>query len=187
MGYVLVTPPALEPVTLAEAKLWCRVDGTDEDTLITSLIVAAREACEAETGLSFITQTWRADFSHFPCVGQALRLPHGPVQSITSVYYYDDQGVDTLLAASGYEVDLTNQMTRIWLAPDEVWPSIEVQANAIRVTYVAGFGAAATAVPARAKLAMQAAVTFWYDNRGQVGELGAIKGLLVPMTVQSLA
>ena len=45
--------PTSEPVTLAEAKNFLRVTITDDDLLISSLITAAREACEAFTGRSF--------------------------------------------------------------------------------------------------------------------------------------
>ena len=47
MAYSVVTPAASEPITLTEAKNFLRVDGTDDDTLITALISAAREMCES--------------------------------------------------------------------------------------------------------------------------------------------
>ena len=57
-SYQITTEPATEPLTLTEAKEHLRVDGTDEDTLITSIITVARKLCENYTNRAFITQTW---------------------------------------------------------------------------------------------------------------------------------
>ena len=42
----ITSEPATEPVSLAEAKLYLRVDSSDEDDLITSMIVSARQMIE---------------------------------------------------------------------------------------------------------------------------------------------
>ena len=193
MGYALVTPPALEPLTLAEAKVHCRVDDTSEDDLLTALIVAARKHCENYTGASFVTQTWRADFWRFPCYRGSLRLPHGPVQSITSISYYDDLGVDTVLDASDYDTDLTERLAKVWLAPDEALPAVQVQPNAVRVTYVAGFGATAASVPQTIRQAMLLLIGQWYDNRSASAEKAltetphAVAALLAGHVIPTLA
>lgn len=59
MPLQLVTPPAGEPVSLAEAKQHLRVDGGDDDLLIGSLITAARQAAETKTGRQLITARWK--------------------------------------------------------------------------------------------------------------------------------
>ena len=66
MALIRITAPATEPIDLATAKLHCRVDGTDEDTLIAALIVAAREQAEHETGRALVTQTWEQVHDAFP-------------------------------------------------------------------------------------------------------------------------
>ena len=57
----LLTAPALEPVTLAEAKRHANVVASDDDTLITALIVAARELVEQDTSRALINQTWELE------------------------------------------------------------------------------------------------------------------------------
>lgn len=73
-----------EPVTLQEAKDWCRIDVSDDDTLITSLIKAARIICEKYSGLSFVSKTVTAILVNG--LGN-IELPYGPVAS--EVAYYD--------------------------------------------------------------------------------------------------
>jgi hypothetical protein len=46
-----------EPVTLAEAKTWMKVDYNDDDDLITSMITAAREDIEQELSLKLVPST----------------------------------------------------------------------------------------------------------------------------------
>ena len=41
----------VEPVTLTEAKDFCKVDIDTDDSLISALITAARQDCEAHTGV----------------------------------------------------------------------------------------------------------------------------------------
>lgn len=46
-----------EPVTVAEVKNWLKIDVTDDDTLIESLITAARQQCENYLSVSLIERT----------------------------------------------------------------------------------------------------------------------------------
>lgn len=62
----VVTAPAVEPITLTEAKLHCKVDLTTDDDLITPLIVAAREEIERRTWRALITQTLELVLSAWP-------------------------------------------------------------------------------------------------------------------------
>ena len=98
MPLVLTAGPAVEPVTLAEAKAHLRVDGTAEDTLIASLIVTSRLHVEAAVGLALITQSWSYFLDAWP-PGPALKLPLRPVQSIAAVRLYDENAVVTTLGA----------------------------------------------------------------------------------------
>src|SRR5690242_18760477 len=59
MTSYLIAGPGEEPVSLAEAKAFARIDGSDEDALVGALIAAARLHVESLTGRALITQTWR--------------------------------------------------------------------------------------------------------------------------------
>ena len=134
MKLTLVTAPTTEIVTLAEAKVHCRVDSYDLDGRIAGLILSAREWAQAFTGRHIRTQTWDLTLDSFPIV---IEVPAFPVQSITSIKYDDANGVEQTLSAGAYQTDL--------LAP---WPTIEAKAswpatydqpNAVRVRFVSGY------------------------------------------------
>ena len=83
MAWRVTVEPVSEPVSLAEARLFCKVvsDYTGDDELISSLIVAARRQVELQTNRAIVTQTWQIDLAGFP--DHCIWLP-GNVQSITS-------------------------------------------------------------------------------------------------------
>jgi len=62
----LITPPALEPISLADAKTHLRVDLTEDDTLISALISATRDYVERYCRRGLLTQTWLLAIDHFP-------------------------------------------------------------------------------------------------------------------------
>ena len=55
----IVTAPTLEPVTLTEAKAWARIDTTDDDTVVTGLITAARMAGEEYLRRTLISTSYK--------------------------------------------------------------------------------------------------------------------------------
>lgn len=66
MPLQLISPPAEEPLSLAEAKLHLRVDFSDEDALISALISAARQAAETITARQLVTARWKYILDAFP-------------------------------------------------------------------------------------------------------------------------
>lgn len=166
MALIRIAAPASEPLTLAEAKLHCRVDGTDEDALITALIVAAREQAEHETGRALITQTWELVLDAFP---EAFVLRKSPVQSVTSLKYLDSAtGAEQTLDPADYLLDKDSEPGYVVPAYGKAWPYSREVPNAVRVRYVCGYGLA-VAVPQAIKQWMLLAIGTMYENRATSG------------------
>lgn len=187
MTHKLITAPSVEPIDATTLKLWCRIDGTDDDTLVSLLIPAARQACEAATGRALITQTWEAVLDAWPC-GSAIELQRAPVLAITSVKYIDPDGVEQTMDSADYSLDSDSEPG--WLLPayGTDWPTALDTANAIRVRYTAGYGAAATDVPQalRMWIALTAAAAY-KDREGTsdkpLSRNPALEGLLDPYRI----
>ncbi len=162
----LITPPAVEPLTLADAKLHLRVLGTEEDGLITSLITAARQYCEQFQRRAYITQTWELALDAWPGTGP-LELPYPPLQSVESITYIDSTGMEQVMPPAAYAVDTASEPGRI--VPVNGWPSVwHTGGPVIRVRYTAGYGATGANVPATALHAMRLLITHWVENREAV-------------------
>mgnify|MGYP001201291583 CR=1 FL=1 len=163
-----VTAPTSEPISLAEAKLHCRVDVSDDDTWFTTAIAAARRCAETQCDRCFVTQTWRQTRDGFPsCDARgSIVLAKTPVASVSSVKYIDADGVLQTLDASKYTADTLADPCEIVPAYGESWPSTRAVPNAVTVEYVVGV--AAEQVDPRAKMAMLLTVAHWYENRESV-------------------
>lgn len=164
MAFVVVTPPAEEPVSMAEARAQCRVDHLDEDLLIQGLIVSARQLVERETQRSLVSRTLRASFDRFPAAGGAIELTGGPVTAISSVAYTDDAGEAATLTSDDWIADLTADVGRLWPAYDTVWPTARRMPGAVQVTYVAGYAASDDELQ-KLRQAILVLIGAWYDQR----------------------
>jgi uncharacterized phiE125 gp8 family phage protein len=176
----LVTPPAEEPVTLAEARLHLAAteeDLVEDDPLIEALIVAARQVCELHLDRALITQTWDLhldEWPHGPWGGQlgGIVLPRPPLQSITSITYTDTNGSLQTVPLANYYVR-TGTPGEVSPIFGEFWPSARYQRDAIHVRFVAGYGTA-SAVPQCIKQAMLLLIAHWYRNREATVNTGAV-------------
>jgi uncharacterized phiE125 gp8 family phage protein len=184
----LVTPPAGEPVSLAEAKLHLRVDVDDDDALIGSLISAARQAAETLTGRQMITARWKLVLDAFPC--HAILLAKCPVQSVVNIQYLDMNGMSQTLPLIDYVVDTSCEPARITPVFGKTWPPTLPQIGAVTITFDAGFGAA-SAVPEGIKSWIKLRVGSLYAHReemsilmrGRIDPLPFVDGLLDPYRV----
>ena len=159
-----LSPPAAEPLTLAEAKLHLRVDAdiTDDDSLITALIVTARQQAEHRTGRALVSQQWRYAIDAFPV--DSLELPLPKLLSVQSVTYLDSDGTRQTLANTEYDVITDELVGRLIPAYGKSWPSCREWPGSVQVSYTCGYGAAAD-VPQSIKAWMLLAIGAWYENR----------------------
>jgi hypothetical protein len=136
MTSYLIAGPGEEPVSLAEAKAFCRIDGAEDDALVGALIAAARLHVESITGRALIVQTWRLVL-HCPA-GTVIVLPVVPAMALVEA---PDgavlQGDSVLLAEPVAELS---------------------------IDYTAGYGGAAD-VPLDLKQAVLTLLAYWYEHR----------------------
>lgn len=169
MNLQLVTGPAVDVVSLEDAKTHLRVDGTAEDTLITSQIKAATRFCEALCERAFIEQTWRLGLHGFPIARDdrgRIVLPISRLISVTSITYVDANGDVQTLDSDLYQVDNQAEPGCVAPAPGESWPSTEAdRLNAVQIVFKAGYGTAASDVDPLAIQAVKIVLGHLYENR----------------------
>lgn len=136
MSSKVITQPSVEIVTLEEAKIHLRIDYSDEDSLVSSLIVAARKQAEHMTGRAFGVQTRELIIDAFP--DDEIRLPGTPVTSIVSVTYADSSGNTVVMPEDGYALDSDYIPSSLFPSSEDPWPDTYDTANAVRIRYVCG-------------------------------------------------
>jgi len=166
MAYKLITGPAAEPLSTSEAKLHLKVEDSTDDTLIATLIKAARETVEEFTRRALVNQTWELQFDDFD--KESYDLEKTPVSSITSVKYIDQNGSEQTLSASYYTLNNADEPNQILQASGQIWPSVRGFTNDVKVRFVAGYGSDGTNVPASLKAAMLLIIGHLYENREDV-------------------
>ena len=165
MTPLALTPPALEPVSLSEAKVFLRLDQTDEDGLLGTLITAARLMIEAASGRMLVAQSWRIVLDRWPHNGE-IRLPLSPVSSIVAARVYDALGGVQTVPEPALQLDGAADPPVIRVAGPV--PDIGRTRAAIEIDVVAGFGPAASDVPALLRQAVLQLAARWFEQRGDV-------------------
>jgi uncharacterized phiE125 gp8 family phage protein len=170
MGLRRTVEPVKHAVDCGEAKKQCEIASDDEahDSHFHRLIAAATADVERHTRRALITQTWKLSLREFPFNGR-IELPRPPLQSITSIQYVSTSGTLTTLASSEYQVSVEASPGYVEPAYSKSWPSVRSEtADAIQITYVAGFGSGYASVPQQYQNAIYELVAFRFGNRGDV-------------------
>ena len=195
MPLIQTSAPAIEPVTLADAKNFLRLDSdlNADDALITLLIGAARRFAEAYCAASFISQGWRMVLDSFPgpslmgvpfgapytLPGHAILLERGPVLALTSITYLAMDGSTQTMPSANYIADLSGQLPRITPVFGQIWPIPMPQIGSVAVNYTAGYGTTATSVPEGIRDWILMRAKSRYDMRGEVAIAG--RGKIEPL------
>lgn len=188
----VVTAAAAEPITRTEAKLWAKIEITEDDDLVDALIETVRASFEAETSHVLVQKTVKVTVRSF---ADAMDLPLHPVQSISHIKYYDTSSPSALTTLDSGVYSLVNGC--IFRNSGEAWPSVYPREDAIEIQFVVGYATDdsvspadnAGNVPPAAKTAMKAWLADLYVNRETqiIGTISTpnetIKRLLQPLRV----
>lgn len=164
MTITTIMPPASEPVSLAEAKLFLRVDHGAEDDLIALLIVAAREAVEAAIGRALITRRVRESLDIWVReAAQGAVLGLGPVTNVVAVRVLADNGSQSVLDPERYRLDGHRDRPRLVFARGV--PATLRQIGGIEIEYDCGYAEDAAGLPVALRLATLQIVASLYELR----------------------
>lgn len=188
MGVVVVEPPQVQPVTVAEAKAFFRFPHDDEDALIAELIEAATESVEQQCGRVFVQRVMQATFRHFP-VGDVIRLRPAPLLEVESVSYRNPDG-DVIFLDEGVDFLVDKSETLSEVLPLRSWPRTGDFPDAITISFIAGYPSdggspedLTARIPAKAKAAIKALASHWFEQREPVAFAAAHE---VPFHVRRL-
>ena len=171
MPLQILQEPAVEPLTLAEAKLHLRVDIPDDDALISALITSVRQYAETITRRAFIQQVWSYVIDSFPgptLIGvpwgktftlprHAIEIEKSRVQQVTAINYLDMSSTPQVMPPSSYTVDYSSEPCRITPVFGQIWPIPLPQIGAVNVRFVAGYAAPVVFDPSAGTMTVQGA------------------------------
>lgn len=164
MVYEVTTAPTTEPITVAELKMFARIDGSDEDTLLESFIEAARMAAERYLNRALIEQTVTLKMDFWP--GEIIELPRPPLISITSVSTLDEDDTATAYDSDYYYAITTGIKGKIILKQGVTAPqNTERDYGGFQIVYKVGYGDEATDVPGMIREGIKLWATDIYENR----------------------
>jgi len=178
MTSYLLAGPAQEPISLAQAKAFLRIEdeNTAEDGLIQTLITAARLHLEGVTQKALLAQSWRLVLDGWP-PDRVVHLPVGPVRALLAVTAYGADGEPVAVPLVQFGT-LPGGGTRLVL-PARIVGAPGLRAHSgIEIDYEAGYGETADDVPADLRQALLVLVGYWFEHRDAVIVAGS--GAVVP-------
>ncbi|MFC0245234.1 phage head-tail connector protein [Falsochrobactrum ovis] len=160
MAMFLVTPPALEPVTIADARAFLKISTDSEDEILGRLLKTARELVEAETGLAFIDQTWRLRVDRWPRSGRVALFKY-PVKSIVSVVAYMPDGTAVNFQPEDFLLQHGRRPQRVYMPQYQDARSV----IGLEIDFEAGFGESGAEMPDTLKHAVLSLTAHLFETR----------------------
>jgi uncharacterized phiE125 gp8 family phage protein len=196
----LLTPPAADPVSIQAAKAHLRITHSEEDALIHTLIGAATQQIEQRTDRALIAQEWMYLLDRFPASGAPVVLPKAPLISVSAVEYLAPDSTWQTWATDQYRVigaadpgeglaaDPTAAHGGVVPVEGVAYPSTAPGREAVRVTFLAGYGDDPASVPEGLRAAVQIVLADLYGHGresrlygvGAVAETHALEALVAP-------
>ena len=183
------TPPAVEPVTVAEAKAHLRVDTSTDDAYIGTLITAAREWCEEYLDRTLVHTQWAMRLDRFPTDSTyPIELPRPPVvasgtATAVTLTYTSETGSTATFSTASYRVQRLETPGRITTVYGGTWPAGLEDNDAVIVRWWGGYGTTGASVPAAVRHAMLMLVGLFYERRAAADNISANE---IPFGVKSL-
>jgi uncharacterized phiE125 gp8 family phage protein len=156
---LIITAPAAEPISLAQAKQYLRLEEeeTGFDAELAMQIAGARGRIESATNTRLVTQTVDICASEFAALE---RLPIGPVTAIVAITYRDQAGVERSLGPDDIELDGAG--LEMGMRPiTGTWP---VAAAGVTVRAIVGYSVDGTAVPPSIRIALLQQIRELFDG-----------------------
>lgn len=158
------TAPTEEPVSLPELKAHSYVTIADDDSLLSAMITAARVYLSQLTSRAFVNATYTWVLTDWPSSGTFV-VPVNPLQSVTSIKYYDSNGTQQTVTSTNYRVNTQVEPGRIEPISGYSWPGTDDREYPVEVKFVAGYGSVAESTPMPIRQAIKMLAGHWYQNR----------------------
>jgi len=163
MAWKVTTAPVNEPWTLAEVKSYLKIDDSNEDSMINTLIKGARMVAESYLNQGLITQTVTEKLDRLG--DPTIYLSVSPVLAVSSFQYANSINTTATFAATDYVVDTFSKPARLNLGYGKTWPTLYGNINDVTITYTVGYGTESSAVPFQIRQAILLMVADTYENR----------------------
>ena len=159
MSATLLSPPLVEPVSLAEIKAYLKIEHSHEDDLLRAFLSSARVHLEQLIGHQLISQTWRLVLE--PPFETRIVLPLAPLLAITSAALVSPEGDLMMLGGEAFSI-LQSKGPAILYSHNSLASN---PAHRLQLDVEVGFGPSAEDVPQPLHQAIKMITAEWYERR----------------------
>ena len=179
--YTTIAAAVNNAVSVDDCKLDLRIEHAIDDALILSYINAASKYAREVVGRRLISETIKYSIKDFCGV---LELPFTPVSEIVEIQYFDADDVSQTLSITDFYLYNFDNKTELVFKADVVIPSVFDRRDGVNISFITGFGANSSDIPATITRAIRLLVAHWYENRSSTIVGFAVNE--IPMGVESM-